>query len=123
VAEEEGELVGQGAVCEGPGRGEEGKVHSLALGALLSRADVLPPASPGQVRDLLLEAAMEHQPAVLVPQGKCQELLHEEAGTRGADGVDGPERRGAGGQETVRWCMLRNLVKEATALCWQALVG
>jgi hypothetical protein len=63
------------------GMGSDGEVavHCLALGALHRRADVLPPASMGQVRRLVLEAAVECWPAVLVPQGECQELLHEKA--------------------------------------------
>jgi hypothetical protein len=41
---------------------------------------------------------MEIQPAVLVPQGQCQELLYEGAGAKGAAvGVGGLERRGTDG--------------------------
>jgi hypothetical protein len=100
-------LVGQGAVCSGMGSDGEGAVHRLALDALDGRSNVLSPASPGQVRHPLLEAAVEYKPAVLVSQGHYQEVLHEKAGARGAAvGVGGLEGRGinggAGGQETVR---------------------
>jgi hypothetical protein len=54
VAEGEGELVGQGAVCAGIGRDGEDAVQRLALNALHGRADVLPPASSGQVCHPLL---------------------------------------------------------------------
>jgi hypothetical protein len=69
-----------------------------------------PPASSGQVRQPLLEAAVEYWPAVLVTQGQCQDLLHEEAGARDAAvGVGGLEHRGTnggvGGHETVG-CMI-----------------
>jgi hypothetical protein len=89
------------------GKGPVHHVH-LALSALHSRADVPPPASPGQVRQPLLEAAVEYWPAVLVTQG--QELLHEEAGASGAAVEVGVlehrgTNRGAGGQETVG-CMI-----------------
>jgi hypothetical protein len=74
--------------------------------ALLSALCTVSPASPGQVRHPLLEAAVEYKPAVLVPQGQCQELLLEKAEARGAAvGVGGLEcwgtNGGAGGQETV----------------------
>jgi hypothetical protein len=78
--------------------GRKGAVHRLALSALHGRAEVLPPAFPGQVRDPLLKAAVENQQAVLVPQGQCQGLLHEKAGARGAtEGRGGLERRGPKG--------------------------
>jgi hypothetical protein len=103
VAEGEGDLVGEGPVCVGVGRGGEGAV---VLGTLHGGADVLPPASPGQVRYPLLEAPLDDQPPVLVSQGQCQELLRKVAGVSGAAvGVGCLERRGAdggaGSKETV----------------------
>jgi hypothetical protein len=106
VAEGEGDLVGEGPVCAGVGRDGEGAVYHFVLGTLHGGADVLPPASPGQVHHPLLEAALEDKPQVRVSQGQCQELLHEVAGVSGAAvGVGSLERRGAdrgaGGKETI----------------------
>jgi hypothetical protein len=54
----------------------EGAVYRFALGAYHRRANVFPRAAPGQVCNALLEAAVKSKPAVLVPQGECQELIH-----------------------------------------------
>jgi hypothetical protein len=106
VAEGKGVLVGEGPVCAGVGRDGEIAVYRFVLGTLHSGADVLPPASPGQVRHPLLEAPLENQPPVLVSQAQCQEIFHEVLGVSGAAvRVGCLERRvadsGAGGKETV----------------------
>jgi hypothetical protein len=45
----------------GMGRGGAGAVHHhLARGAVHGGADLLPPASPGQINHPLLQAAMEY---------------------------------------------------------------
>jgi hypothetical protein len=99
--------------------GWQGAVHRLALRALHGRAHVLPPASPGQVHQPLLQAALEYQPAVLVPQGKCQELQHKKVGARGAAvAVGGLERAGsdglAGGKRpSDAWYTPRRLASKA----------
>jgi hypothetical protein len=52
--------------------GWQGAVHRLALHALHGRAHVLPPASPGQVHQPLLQDALEYQPAVLDPRASAR---------------------------------------------------
>jgi hypothetical protein len=66
LAEGEGDLIGEGPVCAGVGRDGEGAVYRFVLGTLHGGVDVLPPASPGQVRHPLLEAPLEDLPPVLV---------------------------------------------------------
>jgi hypothetical protein len=72
VVEGEGDLVGEGPVFVGVGRDGKGAVHRFVLGTLHGGADVLPPASPGQVHHPLLEAPLEDQPPVLVSQGSAR---------------------------------------------------
>jgi hypothetical protein len=69
VAQWEGQLIRRGAVQAGLRHNSKGAVHRFALGVPHSRANVLPRAAPGQVRNALLEAAVKDKPAVLVPQG------------------------------------------------------
>jgi hypothetical protein len=98
VAHWEGELVRPCAVHAGLRHDGEGAVYCFALGAHHGRANMLPRAAPGQVCNALLEAAVNDKPAVLVPQGQCQELVHQVAGSCGTGfGVCCLEGRGADG--------------------------
>jgi hypothetical protein len=65
-----------GSVQAGLRHDGKGAVYSCALGPHHRRANVLPRAAPGQLRNALLEAAVKDKPAVAVPQGQCQELVH-----------------------------------------------
>jgi hypothetical protein len=104
VAQWEGELVRRGAVQAGLRHDGKSAVYRFARGAHHSRANVLP--ALGQVRNALLEAAAKDEPVVPVPQGLCQELVHQMAGLCGIYfGVCGLESGGANGGSG----------------CWQAL--
>jgi hypothetical protein len=76
VAHGEGELFRWWAVRAGLRHDGKGAVYRFALGAHHRWPNVLPRAAPGQVCNALLEAAMKDKPAVLVPHGEGQELVH-----------------------------------------------